>query len=393
MNDLIQISNFRVPPSIHFGTGSFEIIGNEVTELGGSFGLVLADPNVVSAGSFQSVSASLDKLSIPYVVCTEVEPEPNIESVQPGLDILKKSKADVIIALGGGSTIDTAKVIAIIGKMGGDVNDYVGIGRIPRRGYPVIAVPTTSGTGSEVSWGAQLKDRTSSKKVAVGSHYMIPNAAIVDPLLTLSAPPKVAASTGIDALAHAIAAFTSRSATPITDLYALEAIRLIANNLRTSVNNRADEIAATKMALGSLYAGIAMSNAGGSADHALAYPIGSRLRLPHGVSIGLILPDVITYNFSASSDKFTEIALALDANISKKSNDKDIAILAGNACRKLISDVGLPTNLNDVGIGSEDLWSLATDAVEITRLISNNPRIINVEEAINIYQSNLSAGK
>jgi len=253
-------------------------------------------------------------------------------------------------------------------------------------GIPVIAIPTTSGTGSEVSPGGVLIDVKKKEKVNFISRHVMPRMAIIDPELAQLAPTKVAAASGLDALAHAVESYTSRRSSPLTDPYCSEAIRLIGSSLRRAVWARFDMAAITQVALASLFAGIGMSNAGGAAAHALAYPIGAKYHLAHGASVGMLLGPVTEFNSMSDVGKYARVAELLSGRPTRES-PVDSARRAGVLCRELALDVGLVKSLRDIGVDELAIPTLAEEAVAITRLIDNNPRPVTVGDAKKMYES------
>lgn len=261
-----------------------------------------------------------------------------------------------------------------------------GTDKVPGRGLPWIAIPTTAGTGSEVTPIAIVTDRANHLKVGVVSPFLLADAAMVDPCLTLIAPPHITAATGMDALTHAIESFTSPKATPQTDLFALRAIGLIARSLRQAVWCGADLQARTDMAYGSLFAGVALANAGVGAVHALAYPLGGQFGITHGVANSLLLPYVMEFNLVGDVDKYAAIAEALGEPVVGLST-RAAAARAVEAVRTLSVDVAIPQRLRDVGTSEGVLDGLAEAAVQATRLLDNNPRKVSLKDARALYQS------
>jgi len=284
------------------------------------------------------------------------------------------------VGLGGGTTLDTAKAVAALMRNEGSVEDYLGIGLVLRRGVPSILMPTTAGTGAEITPNALFLVPAVREKKAVVSPHIIPDVALVDPLLTLTVPPAVTAATGMDALSHAVEAYTSLNASPLTDMYALEAIRLIGAHLRTAVANGNDEAAREGMARASMYAGIAIGNAGTNIVHALAYPLQGQHRVTHGVANSLLLPYGMEFNALSNLSKFAAVAEALGEPMAGLS-PRTAAARSAEACRLLSLDVGIPQRLRDVGITADHIPALADGVMKVTRLLANNPRQVRPEDA------------
>jgi alcohol dehydrogenase len=383
-------STFRIPPTIIFGSGCAKEIGPAISKDGYSKVFMIADANVSASGNLDPIVSSLSANKIEYQIFKGVVSEPTIKNLYQPLSLLRETEAEIVVGIGGGSTIDTAKAVSIIGKLGGSPQDYIGIEQVPAPGFPLFALPTTSGTGSEVSPGCVLIDTERNEKVNILSRFSIPNTAIIDPLLTLSAPSHIVANAGMDALAHAIESYTSPKATHLTEMYSLEAIRIIFTSLPKAVGNSSDIEAFSQMALGSLYAGIAMSNAGGAGVHALAYPLSAYYELPHGFAIGLLLAHVIEFNLPACIGKYSIIGQTLLEN--KSYNSKiNPAEYTYNAIKKLGEDVNLPSHFKQSNATDDLIAKFAMEAVAIDRLISNNPRNITFSDAVSIYRKVLQS--
>lgn len=381
----LKNSVFRIPAQITIGSGSAETVGAEAKRLGGTSIFVISDPALQSVGVTDQIVASLKAAGLGTAVYTAIEPEPVVDSVAPCLEAAKASGSNLVVGVGGGSAIDTAKAIAVLLGNEGSARDYLGVGVVPKRGVPAIMIPTTAGTGAEVTPNSVFAVPELKDKRAIVSPYIIPDVAIIDPLLTLSVPPKVTASTGMDALCHAIESYTSVKASALTEPYSLEAIRLIGNNLRTVVQDGTNLSAREAMAQGSLLAGIAIGSAGTNAVHALAYPVQGRYHVPHGVANSLLLPYVMVFNCLGDLEKFPRVAEALGETTA------GVAAIAAaeksaEACRVLAQDVGIPKHLSDVGLRVEDIDALAEGAMQQTRLLENNPRPLKAEDARAIFE-------
>ena len=268
------------------------------------------------------------------------------------------------------------------------MRDYLGTGLVQKRGVPSILMPTTSGTGAEITPNSLFYVPEARDKKAIVSPYTIPDVAIVDPLLTLTVPASVTAATGVDALCHAVESYTSVNAGPMTDMYALEAIRLIALSLRTAVGNGSDLFAREAMARGSMFAGISIANAGTNAVHALAYPLQGQHRITHGIANSLMLPYVLDFNAVSNLAKFAKVAEAMGEPVSGLS-PREAALRSVSACRDLSQDVGIPQHLSQVGVHAEHLDDLVEGAMGVTRLLANNPRKVTREDARAIFEQAL----
>lgn len=330
----------------------------------------------------------LEGAGVRSAVYADVMAEPSAESLDPVVEQVKAHQADLVVAVGGGSAIDVAKATAVLAANGGTAYDYFGVDRVPRPGLPVIAMPTTAGTGAEATPNAIFTNTRTQVKEGIVSPYMMPAVAIVDPELTLTAPPGVTAATGMDALTHAVESFTSVKAAPTTDLFAAEAIRRIGRSIRTAVFRGGDLAARTDMALGSLYAGIAICNAGTGAVHAMAYPLGGQFRVPHGIANASLLPHVLPWNLQGSVEKFAQVARLLGEPVDGLSA-LAAAERAVAAIQRLCADLGTPSRLSAFGVREEHIPAMAAAAHATRRLMDNNPRNLTVEEVEAIYRSAL----
>lgn len=381
-----RINIFRTTPKIIFGIGSLGRVGEEAKALGAKQALIITDPGILKAGLNKAVEESLSTAGISISVFKDVEPEPRIEVVSNCVEATKKEKSDLLIALGGGSSIDTAKVTSIMMTNEGKVEDFFGIELIPQRGIPKIAIPTTAGSGSEVTPIAILSDVEEKLKKGIVSPFLFPDVSILDPTVTIGLPPEITASTGMDALVHAIEAYTSINATYLTDILAFEAMGLIYENLRTAYANGGNVDARSKMLMASNLAGIAFANAGVTAVHAFAYPIGAEYHIPHGVANALMLPHVMRFNILGNLAKFADIALAFGERVENLSRLESAEVVV-KAVERLANDINVPRKLRDFDIPETAIPHLAEGVLKVTRLLANNPRRITPEDAIHIYES------
>jgi len=376
---------FRMPETLYMGSGALERLGAEARRFG-SKAILLTDKVLVRAGVVEPVLAALQAAGVTVTVFDEVEQEPSTENCEQSAAVVRGSGAEFLVAVGGGSVLDVAKGCSILATNGGAISDYFGIDKVPAAGLPWIGLPTTAGTGSEVTPNAIFTDKAKQLKIGVVSPFLFPTVAIVDPVLTLTAPPSITAATGMDALTHAVEAFTAPKATVQTDMYAVQAINLISRSLRRAVWAGRDIQARTDMALGSTLAGISFANAGVGAVHALAYPLGGQFGIPHGVSNALLLPHVMGFNMLADVTKFARVAEAMGEDVQGLSA-RAAAEAAVKAAALLSEDVGIPQRLRDVNIPESALEGLAAAAMNVTRLLDNNPRKVTLKDARALYQA------
>ena len=313
-----------------------------------------------------------------------VNQEPTIAMFDAALAIARAVRPDAVVGIGGGSPLDVAKLVAALLDVGQSVEGLFGSDLLARRTTFLVCLPTTAGTGSEVSPNAILMDESSRLKKGVVSPYLVPDATFVDPLLTVSMPPAVTAATGMDALTHCIEAYTNRFAHPIIDLYALEGIRLIGANLQRAVENGSDLAARESVALGSMYGGLCLGPVNTAAVHALSYPLGGEFHVPHGVSNAVLLPHVMDFNAPACPDRSAEVAVSL--GIAKAGTPLETARRGIERVQELARRCGVPLSLSDLGVPITAVPEMAEMAMQVTRLLKNNPRELTLGEAARIYE-------
>ncbi|MDI6727260.1 MAG: iron-containing alcohol dehydrogenase, partial [Smithellaceae bacterium] len=370
---------------IVFGRGAFETLGDQVKEWKGSRPLVVLDRNLAALGWREKVGRVLENAGLAFSTFDQVDAEPPLESADEGAALAIKEGCDLVVGIGGGSALDVAKAVAVLAANRGRAVDYLGLNNVPGPGLPKIMIPTTAGTGSEVTFTSVFLRRELNKKEGMNSPFLYPELALLDPLLTLSLPPGLTATTGLDALCHAIESYTSMNASPMSELFSLEAIELIGANLRTAVHDGTNIEAREKMLLGSLYAGLGLANAGVTAVHSLSYPLGGRYGIPHGLANTILLPAVMNYNVPGAIDKFALITAVLGERTGNI-GIRDAAFLAVEAVQTLIADCGIDDTLESLNIPPEDFPELARIAMTVARPLANNPRRITEEDAISIYQ-------
>jgi alcohol dehydrogenase class IV len=379
---------FQTAPRIVQGAGCLSQIASEVERLGGTRVMIVTDPGLVAAGIVDRLETLLSEGGVAFHRFDQVEPDPRLEIASLATDLIGQEKSDLVIGIGGGSAIDIAKIASVLATNDGELGQYFGIDLIPRPGLKTIIVPTTAGTGSEVTPIVILSDLEEKLKKGVVSPYLMPSVALLDAELTLGLPPHVTAATGMDALIHAVEAFTSKNAYFMTDMLAREAIRLIIGSIRTAFANGSDITARRHMLEGSLLAGMAFANAGGTAVHAFAYPIGAEYHIPHGVANSIMLTPVMEFNMLGNLKKFAELAdLFGEVTVGKTTREK--ALAAVEALRILSRDLQIPAHLSDFGVKDADIPNLAAGVMKVTRLLANNPREMTQADAEAIYRQML----
>lgn len=383
-----RITIFRTTPRIVMGPGSLSQLGDEIRQLKAKKVLFVTDRGLVDAGLLKAAQHVLKESDIEHFVFDCVEPDPRYEIVRACVDMVESNQPDLLVGLGGGSPIDIAKSAAVMATNKGSIADYFGIDLLPNPGLPTIMIPTTAGTGSEVTPIVILSDEDEKLKKGIVSSYLFPSVALLDPELTLGLPPAITAATGMDALIHAIEAFTSVNATGMTDNLAFRAMDILYHHIRTAYANGNHLEARCAMMEGSLLAGMAFANAGVTAVHAFAYPIGAEFHIPHGVANTLMLPHVMRFNLIGNIPKFAEISDAFDLPVDGM-DDLAAAEMVVAAIERLAQDLQVPRHLSEFGISEKDVPRLAEGVMKVTRLLANNPRVLTVKDAQKIYMAAL----
>lgn len=379
------------PTQIHFGTGAIADLAQTVKSFNGSNVFLVVDPGVAKAGLLAVITRPLKKAKIPFTIYDKIDPEPGLKLADKGKKLAKKAGCDCVVGVGGGSAMDVAKAIAILLTNGGKAVDYLGLGLIKKPGVPKIMVPTSSGTGAEVTFTAVFINEKTGSKGGMNGDPLYPDAAILDPALTISLPPHVTAFTGIDALTHALEAYTSTQAHTISEMYSLEAIGLIADNLPAAYANGDNIQARSAMLMGSLLGGKALATAGVGLVHAMAYPMGGMFGIPHGLANAVLLPYVVEYNLIGNLEKFTVLAETLGQNTDDLTL-REAASLCVDALFTLNDDVGIPATLKDLDIPFDAIPEMAEIALTVTRPVENNPRKPSLNDVISIYEIAYSGG-
>lgn len=371
------------PRQILFGAGSARQLAAQFGERGLRHVFLVTSPSVLShCGEWvDSIHEAVPKVTI----CSAIRPEPTVMAFEDCLARARQAEVDGIVGLGGGSVLDVAKLVAALLRGPQTVHDVFGINLLRARSVFLACVPTTAGTGSEVSPNAILLDEAAGLKKAAISPHLVPDIACVDPLLARSLPPDVTAATGLDALAHCVEAYSNCFAHPAVDLYALEGVRRISRSLLAAVNDGRNEAARTDLALGSLYGGLCLGPVNTAAVHALAYPLGGEFHVGHGVSIAVLLPHVLRFNLAAAPERYAEIAKAM--GIAPLGSAQATAERFLEQLGKLIARCPIPQRLGELGVPRDALPRLAKSAMTVTRLLKNNPRPVTEADALEIYSA------
>jgi len=379
----MKVITLLQPPRIVFGDGCAPQCAPFLATLGVRRVLLVTSTQVLSL--LDEVRDALKQAGIETVPSLPVDQEPTCARFEEVLRHARGESVTGVLGIGGGSAIDVAKLLAALLDGGQTVPEVFGIDRLCGRKLPLVCLPTTAGTGAEVSPNAILLDEAEALKKGVVSPYLVPDAAYVDPRLTWTVPPAVTAATGLDALTHCIEAYANKFAHPMVDVYALQGVRLIAAHLTRAVRDGQDAEARAALALGSLYGGLCLGPVNTAAVHALAYPLGGRFHIPHGVSNALLLPHVLRFNYSAAAARYAEIAVAL--GVARNGSDLSTAEHGVGRLTQLSRDCGVPQRLSELNIPRAAIPEMARAAMQVVRLLKNNPRPLVEADAAGIYEA------
>ncbi len=371
------------PQKLVFGTGCTAQFCDDYLQQGYKRLFILTAPPILPL--IEPILAKLKAGGVEIEINDCITQEPTVTDFYRVLDTARNFGADSVAGIGGGSVLDTAKLIAALIENDQRVEDIFGTGFLNGRKRWLVCLPTTAGTGSEVSPNAILLDERDKLKKGIVSPYLVADAAYVDPQLTVTVPAKVTAETGMDALTHCIEAYTNKFAHPVIDMYALQGIRLIATHLQRAVKDGGDIEAREALMLGSLYGGICLGPVNTAAVHALSYPLGGEFHISHGLANAILLPSVMQFNRPSDVRKFAEIALACGVTAGK--NDEETAERGVAFVTQLSKDCGIPTRLSEIGIPQDAVDHMAEAAMQVTRLLKNNPREVTTDDVRMIYNS------
>ena len=374
--------SFTIPQNIVVGAGSLKRLPELAKNLKKSKAYIISGAHLEKIGMVDKCREALKAAGIESDAFTQTEGNPSTDTVAKAANGFKSSKADFIVAFGGGSPLDVAKAVAVIASYGGNITDYEGGGKVLRPVVPMIAIPTTAGTGSEVTAFSVITDHSRNYKLTVVSNYLLPAYAILDPELITTVPKSTAAACGIDAMVHALEAFISKAASPFSDLFAKEALRLIGTSIRDYVSDRSNLAACESMLIGSLFAGIAFSHARLGDVHAMSHPVSAYFDVAHGVANAVLLPTVVDYNMTYENEKYKYI---YDCICEKPLYDDTFTpeMLAAEI-RVLNDELGIPSSLSEVGVDSSLFDKMADDAMKSGNILVN-PRPTTKKDILAIY--------
>jgi len=371
------------PQKIVFGTGCIQTFVEDYKKMGLKRLYVLTAPPIRPL--IEEALDALTSTGVAIEVFQDIVAEPTVNDFKGILEKARRFQADSVVGVGGGSVLDVTKLVAAFINSEQQVEDCFGTGFIQKKGLWFACLPTTAGTGSEVSPNAILLDERDHLKKGIVSPFLIADVAYVDPKLTWTVPAKVTADTGMDALTHCIEAYTNKFAHPAVDIYALKGIQLIAANLENAVKNGQNQEAREALALGSLYGGLCLGPVNTAAVHALSYPLGGEFHIPHGLSNAILLPSVMKFNMPANVKRYAEVAIAMGCEPGK--NDEETAQRGVDFIYQLAAAVGIPDKLTALGIPQTAVDGMAKAAMQVQRLLKNNPREVTEQDARDIYNS------
>ena len=375
--------SFTIPQNIKVGAGTLSLLPDLAKELGKSKAYIISGPHLNKIGMVAKCQKALKSAGMDSEFFTETEGNPSTNTVAKATEAFKESKADFIVAFGGGSPLDVAKAVAVLATYGGNIVDYEGGGKVPGSIVPMIAIPTTAGTGSEVTAFSVITDHSRNYKLTVVSNYLLPMYAILDPELITTVPAGTASACGIDAMVHALEAYISKTSSPFSDIFAKEALRLIGGNLRDYVADRSNLAACEAMMVGSLFAGIAFSHARLGDVHAMSHPISAYFDVPHGVANAILLPTVVDFNMSdADPEKYCYIYHCISKE--QTVDTKFMPDMLAAEIRVLNHELGIPPTLSSVGVTSDKFEQMADDAMKSGN-IQVNPRFTTKNDILNLY--------
>lgn len=376
--------SFTIPQNIKFGAGTLDLLPDLAKELGKSKGYIISGPHLNKIGMVAKCRKALKNAGMESECFTETEGNPSTDTVVKATEGFKKSKADFIVAFGGGSPLDVAKAVAVLATYGGNIVDYEGAGKVMGPVVPMIAIPTTAGTGSEVTAFSVITDHSRNYKLTVVSNYLLPAYVILDPDLIATVPANTAAACGIDAMVHALEAYISKAASPFSDIFAREALRLIGGSIRDYVADRSNPAACESMMVGSLFAGIAFSHARLGNVHAMSHPVSAYFDVPHGVANAILLPTVVDFNKDAADpEKYRYIYGCISKDMGADINFTPDML--ATEIRMLNYELGILPTLSDIGVTSDKFEQMADDAIKSGN-IQCNPQFTMKNDILKLYE-------
>lgn len=379
-----MVNSYYFPETVLMGAGALELLPNELKDLNLKKALIVTDKNLLKIGVVNKVKTILDKSEINYVVFSDVKPNPTVKNVDDGYKVLQENNCDFIISIGGGSPQDAGKGIAVLGTNGGSIKDYHGVNLSKRKAMPIVAINTTAGTASEATINYVITDEEEKLKMVIVDKNSMATIAINDADLTVNMPQSLTAATGMDALTHAIEGYISTGATDFSDMFNLEAIKVISKNLKAAYEDGENIEARENMLYGQFVTGMGFSNCGLGIVHSMAHQLGGFYDLPHGICNAILLPHIMEYNMSETGEKFINIAEAMGVN-TKNMTLEEAQLAAINSVKNLSKSVGIPDNFKSLGVDRNDIEKLAEYAMN-DPCTPSNPKKPTNEDIMKIYE-------
>ncbi|MED4047998.1 iron-containing alcohol dehydrogenase [Priestia megaterium] len=378
---------FQTANHLIAGQNSIEKVGEHLSLLGTEVksALIITQPSMKRLGFVEKLIHQLSDKGVSAYVNIDVLPEPTVENIEEVFQAISKEQYDVLIGFGGGSVLDATKILSVLQTNNQSIRELLGTDLVKNPGTPTILIPTTSGTGSEVTPNAIVTLPDEELKIGIVSKYLLPKLVVLDPVLTLSLPRPITAATGMDAFTHSLESFISNKSNLISDMVALESIRLISSSIIEAYQNGNSVEAREKMLVGSMYGGMALTSAGTAAVHALAYPLGGKFKIPHGVANSMLLPHVMEFNMDAIEDRLFLVAEPMGIKIEGFSKT-EVAQKVVNRIVEWTNVLEIPQNLKEYGVKEEDVPELALSASKVTRLLNNNPKEVSLKDMEGIYR-------
>ena len=377
---------FQTARKIVAGRGVFEQTADQMLQtINVKRAFIVCQPSVARLGHLERLKKALEEKGIEYGISLDVRPEPTVQDIEHLYRQFSRESYDAIVAVGGGSVMDAAKVLSVMRTNTTEIREMLGIERVRFPGVPTVLIPTTAGTGSEVTPNAIITFQEEGLKIGIISRHLLPALAIIDPLLTVALPKPITAATGMDAFTHALESFLSNKANPVSDMFALEAIRKISGSIVRAFHHGNDPDAREEMLLGAMYGGMALTGAGTAAVHAMAYPIGGKFHVPHGVANAMLLPHVMEFNLDAVTDRLVPVARAMGLDVEGRTAEQAAGMVL-DRIRQWTKELEIPQDLKAYGVREEDVHDLAVAASQVTRLMDNNPKPMSVPDIEAIYR-------
>lgn len=382
-----KLYQFQTANHLIAGPNSIEKVGEHLSLLGTEVksALIITQPSMKRLGFVEKLIHQLSNKGVSAYVNIDVLPEPTIENIEEVFQAISKEQYDVLIGFGGGSVLDATKILSVLQTNNQSIRELLGTDLVKNPGTPTILIPTTSGTGSEVTPNAIVTLPDEELKIGIVSKYLLPKLVVLDPVLTLSLPRPITAATGMDAFTHSLESFISNKSNLISDMVALESIRLISSSIIEAYQNGNSVEAREKMLVGSMYGGMALTSAGTAAVHALAYPLGGKFKIPHGVANSMLLPHVMEFNMDAIEDRLFLVAEPMGIKVEDFSKT-EVAQKVVNRIVEWTNVLEIPQNLKEYGVKEDDVPGLALSASKVTRLLNNNPKEVSLKDMEGIYR-------